>query len=151
CFASAVEIPSILFRSCVPGSRKKVNALDHLQINEGWSREFRTVLRGLAMVGLIDTSDNPEMPPGLSGVAVHLVVADVNRAKLIDSGRQQLSGVVAKAIEMVRAATSELDFRSPTDWPTWKQLVPHMTAMIAWSASHLDVTTLTALVEVSSL
>jgi hypothetical protein len=107
-------------------------------------------LRGLAVVGLINAARGIS-GPGYRAVTVHPVVADVNRGRLLTTACSDLPLTSEIAVRLLRGACQELDIRRPADWPEWRRLVPHASALLGWLVSYLDADVLANLVTVSAL
>ena len=121
CYAPATPIP--------------IGLIQHGQQEE--DRSLRAALRGLATTGLIAISA-PNAPATPLSVAVHPVVADVNRAHLLTTDSASLPAIGTAAVQSLRSAVACLDSRRPADWPEYARLVPHVTAALEWLAQHLD-------------
>jgi hypothetical protein len=121
CYAPATPIPVLLLQH---GS-------------QGGNRSLRAALRGLAATGLVDASA-PGALPDLLSVAVHPVLADVNRARLLTTDSATLPAIAAAAVQSLQSAADRLDPQHPADWPEYAALVPHVMAVLAWLAQHLD-------------
>jgi hypothetical protein len=78
-------------------------------------RSLRAALRGLATTGLISISA-PDKPAAPLSVAVHPVVADVNRACLLTKDSPVLPVIGQEAVQSLRSAIEPLDPRHPADW-----------------------------------
>jgi tetratricopeptide (TPR) repeat protein len=89
-------------------------------------------LRGLVSVGLIDPV------PGERAVVVHPVVADTNRAHLLDGADPGPAAVRDAAVTLVADAIDALRTTLPGDWPAFRRLIPHVQALLALPASELD-------------
>jgi tetratricopeptide (TPR) repeat protein len=146
CFAAATEIPAALLQPG-PAVRLLSTGADG-SVPDDSGRLLREGLTSLAAVGLVELRTGVAAP-ALRGVTVHPVVADVNRARLLASPEHGLTRVITVAIDLVRAVTTSLDYKKPGDWPTWKQIVPHVTAMLGWCAARIDTALLATLLEVS--
>ncbi|HEV2374139.1 MAG TPA: tetratricopeptide repeat protein [Streptosporangiaceae bacterium] len=94
-------------------------------------------LYGLSVVGLINATGKPGSAHDRA-VTIHPVVADVNRNRLLTTARHDLPVISTAAIGLLRAACEALDTRSPADWPVWRRLIPHTTALLGWLGPHLD-------------
>ena len=124
------------------------------QVPEGMSgnpgteheRRLRAGLQGLAAVGLIDAAGGgkAEAP----AVIVHPVVADASRARLLTAAHPDLPVVSQSAVRLLESAAGGLDQR-PADWPAWRLLTPHVSALLARLAAHLDTATLAILLNIS--
>ncbi|MBE3016061.1 tetratricopeptide repeat protein [Microbispora sp. NEAU-D428] len=119
CFASATPIPALILRPEADEDR----------------RAFTAALRGLAEVGLIDVGgvSDAEYPE----VVVHPVVADTCRARLVNAEPDNLA-IMQTAVRLAQSAVERLDHEDPSDWPSWERLIPHVRALLAWIAPHLD-------------
>jgi tetratricopeptide (TPR) repeat protein len=149
CYAPDTPIPAALLRPDLlldvlsPSPRHSDGGVE----NEP-HRLLRDGLHALSTVGLIDTATSDQT--GDRVIAVHRVVADVNRARLLTTARSELYVAGKAAVNLLLAACKELDDRRPTDWPSWRRLVPHATALLGWLAAQLDAAELTDLVSVSA-
>ncbi len=90
-------------------------------------------LRGLARLGLVDTV------AGQRAVIVHPLIADANRAHMLAPRRADPSPVVVgqAAVGLVVAATSGLRVDQPGDWPHYRELTPHLLALLTTTAPHV--------------
>jgi tetratricopeptide (TPR) repeat protein len=104
-------------------------------------------LRGLVTVGLIEVTNLSQIEDWT--VTVHPVVADALRSRLLTVGRPDLPLIGKTAVLLLQSVSERLDYRSATAWPTWRQLVAHMTALLEWLAPHLDESALTMLLSIS--
>ncbi len=75
-------------------------------------RRLRDGLHGLSSTGLIDIAKNGG-PAGVNAVTVHLVVADVNRGRLLEIDRADRMAVCDAAVGLLQAAVAGLDAASP--------------------------------------
>jgi tetratricopeptide (TPR) repeat protein len=134
CFAPAVSIPlDILDPEHVAGLLAPAIAMTPGQR----SARLESTLRGLARVGLVD----PGGGPGQMALVVHPVVADTNRAHLLNATSSADPDPVMvrnTAVALVVAAIDELRPEQPADWPRFRRLRPHVQALLAASASYLD-------------
>ncbi len=141
CYAPATPIPIALLRA---------DKLSHLVDQAGQHPADATgsriteiegrllsVLKGLAMVGLIDSTDGNGRAI-TKAVTVHPVVADANRSHLLAAADQDLQAIGSAAVSLLQAARGELDPAHPADWPPWRVLVPHVTAVLEWLSPHLE-------------
>jgi len=147
CFAAATEIPAVLLQPGPAAGLLSAGAVGDFP-RDGGRRLLRDGMSALAAVGLIGLSTESAVSV-FRGVTVHPVVADVNRSRLLNSPDDDLTRVVTVAVDLIRSVTSSLDYKKPDDWPTWKQVVPHVTAMLGWCAAYVDTALLTALLEIS--
>jgi hypothetical protein len=91
-------------------------------------------LRGLARLGLV------ERVAWEGAVRVHPAIVDANRAHLNDPFSADLSPALVRrsAVLMVAAAARRLDWTRPSDWPAFRQLTPHLHAVLSGTAAHLE-------------
>jgi tetratricopeptide (TPR) repeat protein len=153
CYAPVTPIPRMLLRSG-PLARVLAPDSDGAGSSGGRGKEdlerlLRDGLSGLAMVGLIDLSDTGSPVAG-EAVTVHPVVADVNRSRLLGAAHADLPAISDAAVQLLQAASGQLDSDRPLDWPTWRILAPHVLVLVDWLAAHLDTTTLTGLLGLSA-
>ena len=109
---------------------------------------LRSGWKALYEVGLIDVVGRTE-DGDRTVVTVHLLVADVNCAFMLAMAEEDLRPISQAAVDLLKTAAGKLDFRLPADWPGWRQLAPHIGAVLSWLADHLDGETLSALLNVS--
>ena len=102
-------------------------------------------LQGLASTGLIESSS-----AGLHAVAVHPVVADANRSRLSTMTAADRAAVQDTAVAQLEAGARRLDATSPSSWPTWRLLVPHVSAAIDLLADDLGPGVLARLLAVAA-
>jgi hypothetical protein len=150
CYAAATPIPAVLLDPdlltaiLIPGEPGGGSGSAEGYTRD-WHRRHRdTALYGLATVGLIDAASD-------RAVTVHPVVADVNRSRLLTAPRRELHAISSTAVTLLHASCQGLDARGPADWPTWRSLVPHTTALLGWLSSHLGEDDLAALVDAASM
>ncbi len=152
CYAPATPIPATLLQP---------EPLTHLLTQDGHppadpvrdidaerERRLRTTLHSLATVGLIDIADSND-PISTRAITVHPVVADANRTRLLTTARADLPAIGRAALGLLQAVGGELDYRHPADWPAWRQIIPHVTALLDWLAAHLDADSLASLLTLS--
>ena len=89
-------------------------------------------------------------------VVVHPMIADANRTHLHDDlghqdRRAEPALAVRTATELVTDAVGRLDFDRITDWPRYLVLGPHLHALLAATAPHLDRRRLRSLVDTATL
>jgi tetratricopeptide (TPR) repeat protein len=91
-------------------------------------------LRGLARLGLL------ERVAWEGAVRVHPAIVDANRAHLVDPFSADLSPALVRrtAVMIVTAAGRRLDWAHPSDWPAFRQLTPHLHALLSGTAAHLE-------------
>jgi tetratricopeptide (TPR) repeat protein len=156
CFAAATPVPSALLDPALlgpilrkPGRRPAANATA-VAGSDAAAIRTRERLRdsgmyALAAVGLVNVTADPSAP-GHRFVIVHPVIADVNRIGLLASARDEFQIVSLTAVTTMRAACGSLNVRDPADWPTWRRLIPHATALLSWASPALDEANLATLV-----
>ena len=152
CYAPATPIavtllqPGLLAGMLAPPGQDPARAAEDMA--PGWQRRLRDAgLDGLATLGLIDIVGSQA---GDRAVAVHPVVADVHRSRLLSSGRTDVPAIGGAAIGLLQAAVEKLDSRRQADWLAWRLLVPHVTAVLGWLAVHLATATLADLVDIAA-
>lgn len=145
CYAPATPIPAVLLQYGNPlgllARDGKASAVAGEEGDGEREQRLRYGLRGLATVGLIDIADSKD-PAGPRDITVHPVVADANRSRLLTTARPGLPAIGESAVQALRAVTGQLDHLHPGDWPSWRRLVPHVTAILGWLAPHLAADTL---------
>ncbi|HXM54355.1 MAG TPA: tetratricopeptide repeat protein, partial [Candidatus Dormibacteraeota bacterium] len=101
------------------------------------------VLRGLSRQGLIDVWTDED------ALVVHPVMADTNRAHLLapTASDPQPALVRQMAVTLVSAAVRTLDPDQPSEWPRFRQLAPHILALLRATADHVDDDHAVALVD----
>jgi tetratricopeptide (TPR) repeat protein/DNA-binding XRE family transcriptional regulator len=144
CFGPAVPIPSGLLQD----GPLAVLLRQREGTNAAANRLIRHVLRAVSAVGLIDVIPGTGPASGFL-VSVHPVVADVNRSRLLTTGRADLDAVGRTAVMLLASFAGMLETGKPADWPQWLQMVPHLQAMLSWLAPHLDAAMLARLVAVA--
>jgi tetratricopeptide (TPR) repeat protein len=104
-------------------------------------------LRALARLGLAGTL------AGRRAVSVHPVIADTNRAHLLAPapGDPRPELVRATAAGLLIAAVERLDPERPADWPRFRELTPHVHALLDETAAHLPAGRLVELLEATGL
>jgi tetratricopeptide (TPR) repeat protein len=139
CYSPATPIPLSLFHPeplksllCPDGTGTAPGPLNDLPrlLSDGW--------QALADVGLIDVLARDPGSEGTTALSVHLLVADVNRALLLSTARPELDEISKAAISLLGIAAKGLDLRKPADWPAYRELAPHVTALLGWLAHQLD-------------
>lgn len=150
CYAAAVPISVALLR---PDLLTAIFTSDTDHAGTGaaktsimdWHRRQRdAALYGLATVGLVNSASD-------RNVTVHPVVADVNRARLLTTARPELHVIGATAVSLLHTACEGMDVRRPSDWPTWRSLVPHAASLLGWLGPHLDEGDLTSLIDTAAM
>jgi hypothetical protein len=113
CYAPATPIvvtllqPGLLAGMLAPPGQDPARAAEDMA--PGWQRRLRDAgLDGLATLGLIDIVGGQA---GDRAVAVHPVVADVHRSRLLSSGRTDVPAIGGAAIGLLQAAVEKLDSR----------------------------------------
>jgi tetratricopeptide (TPR) repeat protein len=86
---------------------------------------------------------------GMGGVGKSTVaLADVNRSRLLTAPAHSELLAISDVAVCLQRASEKLDFRLPADWPAWRQLVPHVAAVLDWLDARLDLGTLVTLLDV---
>ena len=153
CYAPATPIPAALLRPeplarlLTQESEPPAGSDDHARAKR--DRRLRDGMAGLASLGLIDIA-GVGSEVGARAVTVHPVVVDVNRSRLLATAQADLPVIGQAAVGLLQAFCGELDVERPSDWPTWRRLIPHISALLKWLASHLDGESLTSLLTLSS-
>jgi hypothetical protein len=135
CYAPAQPIPLELLR------RAALSPLPHQEPIVG--RGSEEVLPALAGLGLIE--DVREQ----ASVVVHPVVADANRAHLVSPAPPDpdpnfvRDTAVVPLLRMLR----KLESTSPSHWPVYRQLSPHLLALLQTTGQHLSEERLANLLE----
>jgi CRP-like cAMP-binding protein/tetratricopeptide (TPR) repeat protein len=152
CFAPATPIPAWLLRPeplaglLTPGAANRAGASGK---DAAWP-VLREGLQGLSRTGLIEVSSSGG-PAGVNAITVHPVVADANRSRLATTiAVEERASVHSAAVALLEAATVGLDPSRPGDWPAWRLLVPHLSAVIDLLADGLEPEVLTRLLAVSA-
>ena len=153
CFAPATPIPATMLRpeplAELLGTGGPASDIADESPGNGKERRLRDGLHCLAAVGLINVADTDGQATARA-VTVHPVVADANRSRLLHAARSDMPVIGEAAVCLLRTATSGLDYRHPSDWPTWRKVVPHVMALLEWLAPYLAADTLSSLLDVSS-
>ena len=119
-----------------------------------WSSEaLAHALSALARVGLINMirSHGPGGP--WQGVLVHRLVADTNRTHLNDGENPEsvaASIIRHTAVVLLAEAIARLRPGEASDWPRWRELTPHVHALVDSVADHLAPRHLATLVETAA-
>ena len=106
-------------------------------------------LLGLASNGLIEVSGGGRAA-GRHAIAVHPVVADVNRSRLSAMTDADRAAVQDTAVAQLEEAARRLEVASPGSWPAWRLLVAHVSAAIDLLADALDDAVLARLLAVAA-
>lgn len=149
CYAAATAIPGSLLR---PGPLQAIFAVEAhgsagTQTADDSERRLRDGLLGLAAAGLIDIASAGGR--SADAMTVHPVVADVARSRMLSGTVLDFPALARAAVKLLDIATGELDDRHSADWPTWRQIIPHITAMLEWLGLHLNLTDSGELLKVS--
>jgi tetratricopeptide (TPR) repeat protein len=143
CYAPSVPIPvDLLGNERLASLFASLTADGKDEPRPRWKR-VEPVLRGLVRLGLVEALSGG---PGM--VAVHPVIASVNRAQLTLGWRAQDPGhllVQTVAVDLMVSAFADLDWELPSDWPRFHQLTPHLHALLEATATHIDRERLEAL------
>ncbi|MEU7339640.1 tetratricopeptide repeat protein [Streptomyces sp. NPDC007074] len=108
-------------------------------------------LRALSSAGLIEI----QPPTGRSGndhrhgfgVVLHPLVAETTRYRHLAYGSSRTYAAIT--IDLLTAATRQLDTEDPTDWPTWFAWLPHVDELLTQVSGHLALTEIVALADVA--
>ena len=116
-------------------------------------QRFEDGLHALLRMSLIDI--RPFDGTGRA-VVVHPMIADANLAHLRDDlghqDRRAEAGLAGRtATELMTNAVGRLDFDRITDWPRYLVLGPHLHALLAATAPHLDRRRLRNLVDAATI
>jgi hypothetical protein len=136
CYAPALPIPLELLR------RAALSPLPHQEPVFG--RGAEEVLRALTGLGLIDDA------PDQMGVVVHPVVADSNRARLGSPAippDPNSDFVRDTAVVPLLRMLRKLDPANPSHLPGYRQLAPHLLALLQTAGRHLSEDRLANLLE----
>ena len=139
CYAPATPIPTALLDPAQLGSLfSEVYPPQQAPIpnrEEDERRQVREALSGLATIGLIQI-DGKITNSGT--VTIHPVVADVNRSRLLSDTQSMRSAIGKAAVELLHNFTTGLHPMRAQDWPSWRQIFPHLTALLEWLAPYLE-------------
>ncbi|WP_326664329.1 tetratricopeptide repeat protein [Streptomyces canus] len=104
-------------------------------------------LEALLSAGLIENRLTPgETPAGQAAggwVMVHPLVAETTRHRLKIS--DAAGAAAAVAVELLAAATDELDMERPQDWPVWTAWMPHLDELLTYASPLLEHSSLATL------
>jgi tetratricopeptide (TPR) repeat protein len=110
-------------------------------------RRLRAGLQSLAAVGLIDVVGGDKAVA--AAVLVHPVVADASRARLLTTAHPDLPVISQWAVQLLVSAARDLDDQLPADWPVWRLLTPHVSALLGWLAGQRESAALVTLLGIS--
>lgn len=145
CYAASTPIPLDLLD---PRRLAPLLASGDGATTEAVERQVEAGLLQLRRLGLIEA--RPPVPNGQQAVAIHPVIADTNRFHLAAGTGVDAAAVRRTSAQLVVAALGDLDREDPDDWPRYRLLAPHLHALLATVASHLDRADLGALVEAAA-
>jgi tetratricopeptide (TPR) repeat protein len=119
-------------------------------------QRFEDGLHALLRMSLIDIRPFDGAGPRGRAVVVHPMIADANRAHLRDDlghqGRRAQAALAGRTVtELMTDAVRRLDPDRSTDWPRYLVLGPHVHALFAVTAPHLDRRRLRGLVDAAIL
>jgi CRP-like cAMP-binding protein/tetratricopeptide (TPR) repeat protein len=159
CFAPATPIPawllhlpplvSLLAGSAPPAAGAGASPAAGTGDQDAERRIVDDGLQGLASTGLIEASGRGRAA-GLHAIAVHPVVADVNRSRLSTLPAADRAAVQDTAVAQLTQAAGGLDVASPGSWPAWRLLTVHMSAAIDLLADTLGGAVLARLLAVAA-
>lgn len=152
CYAPATLIPGQLLRAePLAGVLKPASHGPEENRGNGdaeHERRLRAGLQSLAAVGLIDVISGDKTDP--PAVLVHPVVADASRADLLTTSHPDLPMISRSAVRLLDSAARELGDQRPADWPAWRLLTPHVSALLDWLAGQLETADLVTLLNISN-
>jgi tetratricopeptide (TPR) repeat protein len=165
CYAPTVPIPLTLFSSELLEPLLSTTA-DPVGSSATADVKLDEVLRGLHHMGLIDsailsgkaaggTFDRPSVRRlrlnNKNALVVHPVIADTNRVYLLEPRPADPDPFLVRqtAVNLLAAVLDGLTNSSPTDWPTFRVLMPHLQALLANSAGQLKDDALEVLVRIT--
>ncbi len=153
CFASATPIPRGLLTS--PHLDQLLNAGAQAPPLAGTQPEqgLEDGLHGLKAFGLIEIRPFGGTRADERAVVIHPVVTDTNRGHLTDAtdGAGSAALIRCAAIEIMVDAVGRLDIDRNADWPDYLAFGPHLHALFATAARHVDRQHLAALVEITMM
>jgi hypothetical protein len=171
CYAPALPIPLSLLNTDLlpPLLESSAPPADNPHAREPASSNSRyprldQLLSGLDRLGLIDSAvlseseadqsragqgDDGRRLDGRKAFVVHPVIADTNRAYLLEPGPSDAQPELVRqtAVDLLAAALDGLNDDVPRDWPAIRVLTPHLQALVASSAPWLDDGHLEALLQ----
>jgi len=150
CYAPVAPIPASLLQPHLLDATLQAgeDSGDH---GLDWQRRLRDAgLNGLRTVGLINVAGDPDAAQA-PAVTVHPVVANVNRHRLRTTASRELPAISKTAVDLLHDACQHLSTRDPADWPTWRRLVPHTTALLNWLSPHIAAEVCADLVTTASM
>ncbi|MEV4373731.1 tetratricopeptide repeat protein [Nonomuraea sp. NPDC049637] len=117
CLAPAVEIDAAL--------------LDDTMLGEicGGEHQVRPGLEALSSMGLIEVRGPTRT--ARSALVVHPLVAEASRTHVT-------SVITTVAIALMRGAVDGRRHDTPSDWPVWQQLMPHLRALLSLAPAVLE-------------
>ncbi|WP_433180655.1 tetratricopeptide repeat protein [Actinoallomurus sp. CA-150999] len=136
-FAGAVPIPT--------------GGLDHQVLgrvceNAG-SATVAVGLEALLSVGLIQMNASPGAVPvqasSANTVTLHPLVTETVRHQLGSGIAGRMATIVA--VELLAAATDELNSQDPRDWPVWSTWLPHLEELLTTTSTQLEEPSLATL------
>ncbi|MGV9313627.1 tetratricopeptide repeat protein [Streptomyces sp. NPDC003691] len=144
CYQPGVPVPRELLDTRSPA----------LAALAGTEPAVERALRGLVDTGLLTTGPAPD---GTTGLITHPVVADISRLHLgppPDPGAPHGDGddtrIPAAAADLLVAALGGLRMDQPADWPRYRGLTPHLSALHRTAAGRLPPPRLAALAEATA-
>lgn len=145
CFAPAVPIPLDLLDAERMTALLDLASMEPAPEPDQAATRVEQALRGLARLGLIDTT------AGQQSVIVHPVIADTNRAYLRAASVDDPNRILVRqtAVRLLSSAIGALDWAQPQDWPQFTSLIPHLRALLRAPDTRLDSEHLTLLLEAS--
>ena len=109
-------------------------------------------LEALLSVGLLETSMSSAeamsgQRPGRGEVMMHPLVVETIRHQL---GSEAAAGLAASvAVDLLAAATSELNEQDPGDWPVWAAWLPHLEELLINSSALVQEAKLATLADIT--
>jgi hypothetical protein len=141
CYAGASPIPLWLLAGARLG-RLLAHGDAVSSVSAGADAEHRLedALHQLRALDLIDVRSLGEAGTREHAVVVHPVIADTNRAHLLDDRDETVDAALVRrtAVGLVVAALGCLDYEQPADCPRFLLLAPHLHALLQTVARHID-------------